>query len=182
SSLAVGASVQFHATGSYSDGSTREITATVTWASSSTSVATITNSGTKGVATGVAAGSTTISATLSGVSGSTPLTVTQPAPTLSSITVAPATASVDVGGTQAFSATAHYSDGTTANVSAQVTWASSDIGVATVSGSGLATAKSAGSATISATMSGKSGSASLTVTAPAPTLTSVTVAPATASL
>src|SRR5262249_59145559 len=61
---------QFTATGKYSDGSTQNITSQVTWASSNTTAATINASG---LATGVAAGSTTISATLGAVSGSTGL-------------------------------------------------------------------------------------------------------------
>ena len=48
------------------------------------------------------------------------------------------------------------------------TWTSSDTTVATISSSGLATAKDAGSTTIRASVDGKSGSTTLTVTAPVP--------------
>jgi hypothetical protein len=65
--------LQFTATGTYSDGSTSNITASVTWGSSSTAVATINASG---LATSAGGGSTTITATLSGVTGSTVFTVT----------------------------------------------------------------------------------------------------------
>jgi uncharacterized repeat protein (TIGR03803 family) len=59
----VGTSVQFHAVGSYSDGSTSDMTATVTWNSATASVATISNaSGSPGLATSLASGSTTITA------------------------------------------------------------------------------------------------------------------------
>ena len=75
-SILTGASQQFTATGTYSDGSTQNITSQATWTSSNTGVATIS---TAGLATGVSVGDTTISATLAGVTGSTPLTV-QPAP------------------------------------------------------------------------------------------------------
>ena len=70
--LAAGATLQLTATGAYSDGTSREVTAQVAWASSSASVATI---GAGGLATGVAPGTTTISAALGAVSGSTTITV-----------------------------------------------------------------------------------------------------------
>jgi len=72
-SIAKGLAQQFTATGTFSDGSTSNLTATVTWASATTAVATINASG---LATAVAAGTSTISATLSGITGSTTLTVT----------------------------------------------------------------------------------------------------------
>ena len=75
SSILTGASQQFTAMGTYSDGSTRDITSQATWTSADTGVATI-NAG--GLATGVSAGTTMISATLADVTGSTGLSV-QPA-------------------------------------------------------------------------------------------------------
>ncbi|HTZ83098.1 MAG TPA: Ig-like domain-containing protein [Candidatus Acidoferrales bacterium] len=78
-SIALGAQQQFTATGTYSDNSTQNITTTVTWTSSISTVATISNTaGTQGLATSVAAGTSTISATLGSISGSTTLTVTSP--------------------------------------------------------------------------------------------------------
>ena len=59
-----GATQQFTATGTYSDGSTQNLTGTVGWTSSNTSVATISSTG---VATSLSAGSTYISASLNGV-------------------------------------------------------------------------------------------------------------------
>lgn len=67
------ATLQFTATGTYSDGTTRNISSTVTWGSSAGAVATINSSG---LATSTGGGTTTISASLSGVSGSTVFTVT----------------------------------------------------------------------------------------------------------
>jgi YVTN family beta-propeller protein len=71
--LARNATETFIAIGSYSDGSTKNLTSTVNWSSATMSVATITPAG---VATGVNAGTSTISATLGAVTGSTVLTVT----------------------------------------------------------------------------------------------------------
>ena len=76
SSIPIGSMRQFAAFGIYSDGSTQDITNSVTWSSSSPTVAQISNaSGTKGLATGVNAGTTTIRASIDGVLGSTTLTV-----------------------------------------------------------------------------------------------------------
>ncbi len=77
-SFAVGATQQFTATATYSDKTTADITSTATWKSSNTSVATITASG---LATGVAAGSPTITASSEGKTGSDTATVTIPAGT-----------------------------------------------------------------------------------------------------
>ena len=62
--LAVGSTQQFTATGTYSDGSNANISSLVTWASSNTTVATISSAG---LATGVAVGNTNITAAMSGV-------------------------------------------------------------------------------------------------------------------
>ncbi|GFE56828.1 DUF3443 family protein [Geobacter sp. AOG1] len=72
-SIAVATTQQFTATGAYSDNTKQDLTASVTWSSSNTSVATIV--GTTGLATSVAIGSTTITAALGGISGTTTLTV-----------------------------------------------------------------------------------------------------------
>ena len=79
--IQAGATQQFTATGTYSDSSTQNITSQVTWASATTTVATINASG---LASGVAAGTSTISATQGAVSGSTVLTVQPAAPALAS--------------------------------------------------------------------------------------------------
>ncbi|HTG00071.1 MAG TPA: Ig-like domain-containing protein, partial [Nitrospirota bacterium] len=76
-SVAVNINKQFTATGSYSDASTQNLTAMVTWSSSNTGVATISNSATsRGLATAVSAGTTTITAAAGSLSASTVLTVT----------------------------------------------------------------------------------------------------------
>ncbi len=71
-SITIGNAQQYTATGTYSDGTTKDLTGSVTWSSSHTSVATIS---TGGLATGIAAGSSVISATKGAYSASTVLTV-----------------------------------------------------------------------------------------------------------
>ena len=119
SSVAAGLTVAYTATGTFSDGTTQDVTSQASWSSSSTAVATVSSSG---VATAVAPGTSTIKASLGSISGNSSLTVT-PAPTgtLVSISVAPATASIAVGAKQQFTATGNYSDGTTQNLTSSVT-------------------------------------------------------------
>jgi uncharacterized protein YjdB len=159
-SIAYGATEQFTATAEYSDGSTKDITATATWKSSNAAVATISAAG---LATAASAGSSTITASLNGVSGSTTLAVTG----ITSISVSPASPSFAVGATQQFTATATYSDKSTADVTATAIWKSSNTAVATVSDAGLATGVVAGSASVSASLQGVTGSVTTTVTLPA---------------
>jgi uncharacterized protein YjdB len=169
----VGTTQQFAATGTYSDGSTQNLTSQAAWASSKTTVATINASG---LATAVSAGTATISARLAGVTNSITFTVKAPPP-LTSIAVTPANLTNLVGATQQFTATGTYSDGSTQNVTSQATWSSLKATVATINASGLATAVSAGSTTISAAMAGVTNGTTFTVKAP-PTLTSIVVTPA----
>ena len=86
-----------------------------------------------------------------------------PPAALTSITVTPANPTILSGATQQFTATGTYSDGSTQNITGPVTWASSNTAVATVTSAGLATAVNPGSAAISATLAGVTGSTTLTV-------------------
>ena len=88
-------------------------------------------------------------------------------PTVNSVTVSPASATLDPNDTQQLTATV---DATPASADKSVTWTSSDPSVATVSESGLVTAVAQGTATITATSNldnTKSGTCSVTVNAPA---------------
>ena len=126
-SFALGTSQQLKATGTYTDGSVQSLTGSVTWASSNTSVATISSSG---LATSLAQSTSEISATSGSVQGSTTLTVGSAV--LVSIAVTPANPSIALGGTQQFTATGTYSDGSTQNLTSSATWASSSTTVATI--------------------------------------------------
>lgn len=77
-SIVAAQTLQLHAIGHYSDGTTTDITTACTWASSIAGVATIGAS--TGLATGVAAGGTSITATGPGQVGTTSLAVTPSAP------------------------------------------------------------------------------------------------------
>jgi hypothetical protein len=86
--ISTGITQQFSATGTYSDGSTQNLTSLVSWASSSASVAGVNSSG---LTTGLNAGTSNISAALGGVSGNTNLSVLVPS-TSTSLTIWPSTA------------------------------------------------------------------------------------------
>ena len=150
---------QFTAKGTFGDGSTRDISSTVTWASSSPAVATIDANGLAGA---VAIGSTTITATSGKFTASTTLTVSNVVVT--SVTISPTNPTVRVGQTQQFTATAVQSDGSSRDVTSQVVWSTGNVAVATINSSGLATGVTAGSSTITATLGTLSTSTSLTVT------------------
>ena len=78
SSITIGATQQFTATGNYSDGSTQNLTTSAIWSSSDGNIATASNQvGNKGLGTGVWIGNATITATdtASNISSATTLTV-----------------------------------------------------------------------------------------------------------
>src|SRR5207247_2161241 len=168
-SIANGTKQQFTATGTYSDFTTQDLTTQVTWSSSSTAVATMSNAaGAPALATSVAAGRPLRSTDPLGlVSGNTTLTVT--AATLTSIAVTPANPSLPLGLNRQFTATGTFSDSTMQDLTTQVTWSSSSPGVATISNAsgskGLATSVAAGTTIITATLGSVSGNTTLTVNA-----------------
>lgn len=176
--VGVRATQQFVATGTYSDGSNQIVTTSVTWSSSAPKVATISNAaGSQGLATSVGVGSSTITATMGSVSGSTSLTVN--AAPLVSIAVTPTSPTIALGTNQQFTATGTYSDGSTQNITTSVTWSSATPKVATISNTagsqGLATSVAAGASSITAASGTISGSTMLTVSAA--TLVSMTISP-----
>lgn len=172
--MAVGKTQQFTILRTYSDGTTyTDLSAAVTWSSSSTSVATI---NTAGVASAIAAGQTTITATVDGVPYTTTLSV--PATTLVAIAITPSTQSQAIGTAQQFTATGAYSDGTFQDLTATASWSSATTTVATIAAGGKATAVGAGSTTITATSGSKFGTAALTVSPASVTLVSIAVTPA----
>src|SRR5579875_2136636 len=173
-SIAQGQRQQYTATGTYNDGSTLDLTKSAGWTSSS-AAASINGAG---LATGTATGSATIQA-ISGVVSSSSASLTVTAPVLVSIAVTPANPFVASGGTQQFTATGTYSDGSTQNLTTSATWTSTNTSVATINSSGLATAVAMGNTTIQAALGSFTGSTGMTVTV---TLASISVTPASASV
>ncbi len=174
--MAKGTTQQFNATGTYSDGSTQNLTTVVAWSTSNSSILAINNSG---LATAAGVGSATVTAAYQGQTATTPA-VQVTAAAVASITVTPASTSISTGSTQQYTATATYTDDTTQNVTSSVTWSSSTTTVATITATGLAAGVTAGTTTIGAALNSVSGSTTLTVTTPSgpnPTLSSIVVVP-----
>lgn len=171
--VVVGQSVQLAAVARSAGG--QELSGrTVGWSSGAPSIASVSATG---AVTGLAPGTAIVFATIDGVIGTATVTV-RPVP-VASVAVAPPTASVTVGGTVQLSASVRDAGG--AELPGRlVGWSSSDETVATVSSTGLVSGRKVGSATITASSEGKSGTAAVTVIA-APVAT-VTVAPSSATL
>jgi uncharacterized protein YjdB len=158
SSVSVNGQQQFTATALDSNGVT--VTGqTFTWTSSSPSVASIS---TAGIATGVAPGSTQITALTASIT-STAVTLTV-SPSISSVSIAPMTATIKVGQTQQFTASATDANGSMVSQAA-FSWHNSFGGVASIDNNGLATGLAPGTVMITASAGGISSPiAMLTVT------------------
>jgi uncharacterized protein YjdB len=159
-SIQPGTTQQFTATGTYSDGSTGDVTPETRWSSSDPTIAAINS---EGLASGLSKGVTTISGDCQCYVKKTNLTISSSAANLTSIAVTPNDPTVNVGNTQQFTATGTYSNGTTSVITTSATWTSSSSTIATVNSSGLATGVSTGNVTITATSNGVSGTTTLTV-------------------
>jgi trimeric autotransporter adhesin len=156
-----GKTQQMAATGTFDDGSTKDITGKVQWTSDDMTVATV---GTSGLVTGDSLGTATITATSATITGSTTTTVVLA--NIQSITVTPTNTSITQGNTKQFTATATTSNGTTQDITSSATWNSSNTNVVTIDATGLATALAVSTpqtVTISASSGGVTGSTNLTV-------------------
>ena len=166
----VGATVQFTAIGTYVQGShppsTQDITSQVAWSSSNAAVATVSSSG---LATAVAPGNVNITASMNGFGGvkssTAAVTVTgggTVGSNLTSLTILPGSQPVGtVNETGQFIAIGTYTDESGAkvaeDVTSQVAWSSSDVKVATINTTGLATGINTGQTTIVAIASAPNG-------------------------
>jgi trimeric autotransporter adhesin len=171
--VSVGQTVQLNV--SVQGANNQELTGrTVTWSSGAPSVASVSATG---VVSGLAPGTAIIFANVEGVVGTATVTVRQVP--VGSVVVTPETASVPVGGSVQLSASVRDASGGELQ-GRLVGWTSSDESVAVVSSSGRVSGIKIGTATITASSEGKSGTATVTVTA-AP-VASVNVTPPTASV
>lgn len=156
--IAVGTTQQFALTGTYGDGTTIDVTPGAYWTTSNWRDVVV---GRYGLVFGRAVGQATITANYKSLSDQTLMTVS--AATLTGITVNPPTPTVVLGGVQQFTATGSFSDGSTQDITSLVQWSSSAPTTAVVNKLGVASSTSIGSATISATFKGQTGTAVLNV-------------------
>jgi len=169
----VGSTVQLTAMGTFQDKKPAKVLSGVTWISSAPAIATVSNTG---LVTGLAAGSVTIKATLSGIQGSLGLGID--GLILESISIGPSSPAVNVGSQQQLVATGHYNNGSTRNISSSVAWKSSDTTKATISNTGVASGVYHGLTTVTATLGSVSNSAQLTVNAVLNTISITPIGPA----
>ena len=155
--IIIGGSVQLSA--SALDSSGNVLTGrTITWSAADSTIASVSASG---LVKGVAAGLTQVYATSEGKRDSSTITVSEAPP--ASVAVTPSSVSLVVGASKQASATVRDANGNVLT-GQTVTWKSSATGVATVSSGGMIQAVAVGSATVTATSGGKSGTAAITVT------------------
>jgi uncharacterized protein YjdB len=158
--LEVHTSLKFSATGNYSDGSTSTL-ANVSWRSSKNNFANVRGSG---ILHAKKAGNLTLSASSSGITGTT--TVIIGTGTLVSVAITPANSSVTAGSTQQMAAIGTFSDGTTQDVTINSHWSSTVPTVATIANApvnaGLARTFVAGTTTIGVNRSGNTATTTLT--------------------
>ena len=121
---------------------------------------------TTGIATGLKAGTATITATSEGQSATAVLTVTPVSAPVATIALTLTPTSVVVGQTSLAGVVLKDANGTQLS-GRTTTYGTSDATVASVSTAGVASGLKAGTATIAATSEGKSATAVLTVTPPA---------------
>jgi uncharacterized protein YjdB len=156
--IAPGTTQQFTLTGTYGDGATVNLTNSVYWETSNWKDAVIWD----GLAYGRNPGQVTVTAKYKSLSAQQTLTVSNA--TVVSISVSAPNQAIAAGATEQLTATAKFSDGTTQDVTALARWTSSNPSVAIASWwSGLVYSASSGSATISATFDGATGTTDLTV-------------------
>jgi uncharacterized protein YjdB len=147
---------------------------TITWSTDNSGVATVSSAG---LVTAAGTGTVHISATSEGQSGSATLTVT--VPPVATVTVVLGNSTLIIGATTQATATTKDANGVT--ITGRVlTWSSDNTGVATVASDGVVTAVGPGSASITATSEGRSGSAAVTVVSAA--VGSVTVSLASSTI
>lgn len=138
-SVEISKTVQLTAVGGYDDGTSKKLTS-VSWTSSDSSVASVSTSG---LLQGVGAGTATITASYLDKTGTTTVMTTLRG--VESIVVAPSSASIRAGETQAFNATAILNDGTSVDATDAVTWNSSNQDVAKIGSNGKAIGNSVSS-------------------------------------
>ena len=168
-SVEVGGSTQLTATPR--DASGTALSTPVTWSSTSSAIASVNGTG---LVTGVSVGTTTVTAASGGQQASATILVNPPS--VATVAVTLASSSVEQGKTT--QASAVLRDAANNILTGRpTTWSSSNALVASISTDGLITAAQLGTATITATSEGKSGTATVTVIPVAVNTVVVTLTP-----
>ncbi|MFD0676352.1 MULTISPECIES: glycoside hydrolase family 44 protein [unclassified Paenibacillus] len=162
--LKTGQNSAITAVGAYSDGSNSPLTQGVAWTTSDPAVAQVSSAGQ--VSAGKA-GSAVVTAQSGGFSATASVSVTEDAVVLTGISVVPSRLDLLVGKTGTATATAAYSNGTSAPLTQGVVWSSSDPTVASVV-NGTVNGLKVGSSVLSAVYGTAHAEAKVFVTEAAP--------------
>ena len=137
----------------------------VSWTSEAPALATVSSSG---MVTAIAAGTATITASAEGKTGNTTVVIQPPAQApVASVTLSSTSTSIFVGQSQPVTVVLRDAQGNLLS-GRSVLWSSSNLGAASVSPTGVVSALGVGSATVTATSEGKSGSITFTIAQPPP--------------
>jgi hypothetical protein len=158
---------QLTATGTYSDGSTRDVTAQAAWDTSDAQDVTVSNApGSQGLASALQCCLAVISATVGNITGRTTVSISGLVGI--DVTAQSPTPTLAVGGALQLNAMGRWQSPTAANVTTGVRWSSANPAVASVSNAagsaGRVTGGAPGTTTISAWLGGITGSITVTVT------------------
>jgi hypothetical protein len=163
--LAEGESLQMTATGTYDDGSTKNLTGSAIWSSSDTTCATIDSGGLITAAQSVTAICTTSISASSGTVSASPATLTVTPGPLQSISLTASNTNPTAGTTITFTATGTYSGGTQQDITSMVTWNNDNSTALTLTqGSGSASVSSSASGQVIHVFASLSNISSNTVT------------------
>ena len=160
--LLLGNGTRLIATGTYSDNSTHDVSGSVIWSSSNPTVAAVAQ---EGQLRSSAVGTAVVSAAQGKITSSTNVTISDAA--LTSIAISADNTMLVVGRNAQLKAQGTFTDGTSREITTTVTWSSSSPNIVAMSSGGVAQAKGVGTANISATLGGISGTRALTATAAA---------------
>ena len=178
--LALNATQQYTATGKYSDGTTANITSSVSWTTSNAARVTISSTGLATVISD-AANAINIRAKLGTVTS--PASVITVPSLLTALQLSPASITLSPNGTQQYTATGTYSNGTTATITSPLTWVSSVPAAVSVSSTGLAKVLGSSSSTVTIkASSGSTTSPAATIAIAAATFTSISITPTSVTL
>jgi hypothetical protein len=158
SAIPLGSVTQLKASGTYTDGTTADLTKSSTWQSDLTSVIQVS---TGGEAHAMSLGTATISASTASIVGKAALTVGPP--TLVSIAISPVSPTVALESSLQLTSLGVLTDGTTKNLTSQSSWMVADQSIVRITGTGNATGQKVGSTVVTATSNGIAGSATLVV-------------------
>ncbi|WP_150910408.1 Ig-like domain-containing protein [Marinobacter halotolerans] len=149
--LAKGTSQRVTVTGLFSDNSNQNVSDQISWSSSAESIATVSDDS---LVTALLEGSATLTASLAGTQVDLPVTVTSAE--LAFLSLTPVNKTLPLGRSQQYVAQGTYSDGSVQDLSAAVTWFSSNQDAAVIGNSdtakGRADSLSPGSTTVSAVL------------------------------